>query len=184
MISLYIPGIYNYLILSRPLRSVERGLFVPKDHTKSLIRIHDRDAINSMSNLIEPEKLTQNLCLKLDMTEILKGHLGVQVVWQPVDIPEPEDANKMFKDLVEAGLCFVPVVGPPASTCFSLFMEIVNNPEAFEEKDPLDLGGTIVGDIASSAEAVADGLPKYSKAGKLFGFLGKLGGAVTKLAKE
>lgn len=135
-----------------------------------------------MSNLIKPEVTEQDLSLKLDMTKILEGHLGVQVVWQPFDIPEPEDANKLFKDLVEAGLCFVPVVGPLASTCFTLFIDVVNNPEAFKEKDPFDLGGGLLGDVAASAEAIADGLPKYSKTGKIAGFLGKIGGALTKLA--
>ena len=184
MISLYIPGIYNYLILPRQLRSVERGLFMPKDPTKSLIRIHSRGAINYMSNFITPTVIKQDLSLKLDMTKILEGHLGIQVVWQPVDIPEPEDANKMFKDLVGAGLCFVPVVGPLASTCFSLFIDIVNNPEAFKEQDPFELGGDLLGDAASAAEAIADGLPKCGKVGKIAGFLGKIGGALTKLAKD
>jgi hypothetical protein len=184
MISLYIPGIYNYLILPRQMRSVERGLFMPKDLTKSLIRIHERDSINNANSEIDPTIIKQDLSLKLDMTKILEGHLGVQVVWQPFDIPEPEDANKLFKDLVEAGLCFVPVVGPLASVCFTLFIDIVNNPEAFKEKDPLDLGGTLLENAASSAKAIADGLPKYSKAGKLFGFFSKIGGALTKLADD
>lgn len=157
---------------------------MPKDSTKSLIRIHGRDDINSMSNLITPKIIKQNLPLKLDITKILEGHLGVQVVWQPFDIPEPEDANKLFADLVEAGLCFVPVVGPLASTCFTLFIDIVNNSEAFKEKDPFDLGGSLLENTASSAEAIADGLPKYSKAGKIAGFLGKIGGALTKLATD
>lgn len=157
---------------------------MPKDPMKSLIRIHSRDSINTLSNLIGSVTSKQNMSLNLDMTKILEGHLGVQVVWQPFDIPEPEDANKLFVDMVEAGLCFVPVVGSLASTCFSLFIDIVNNPEAFKEKDPFDLGGTLVGDAAASAEAIADGLPKYSKVGKIAGFLGKIGGALTKLAKE
>jgi hypothetical protein len=181
MISLYIPGIYNYLILPRQVRSVERGLFMPKDPTKSLIRVHERDAINSMRNFIKPTVSKQKMSLKLDMTRILKGHLGVQVVWQPFDIPEPEDANKLFVDMVEAGLCFIPVIGPLASTCFSLFIDIVNNPEAFKEKNPFELGGSLLENAAGSAEAIADGLPKYSKAGKIAGFLGKIGGALTKL---
>ena len=182
MISLYIPGIYNYLILPRQLRSVERGLFMPTDPTKSLIRIHGRGAINSGSNLIRPEYIDQKLSLKLDMTNILEGHFGVQVVWQPVDISKPEDANQMMTDLVEAGLCFVPVVGPLASNCFGQFMDIVNNPQAFKEANPFELNGYLLGDAAAAAEGIADGLPKYSKAGKIAGFLGKIGGAMTKMS--
>lgn len=30
----------------------------------------------------------------------------------------------MFKDMVEAGLCFIPVVGPLASISFGIFMDI------------------------------------------------------------
>lgn len=184
MVSLYIPGIYNYLILPRQLRSAERRLFMPKNPTKSLIRVHERGAINYSSNLIYPAITVteQKLSLKLDITKILEGHLGVQVIWQAFDIPEPEDANKSFVDMVEAGLCFVPVVGPLASTCFSLFIDIVNNAEAFKETNPFELGGSLLGDVAASAEAIADGLRKYSKAGKIAGFLGKIGGALTKLA--
>jgi hypothetical protein len=180
MISLYIPGIYNYLILPRQLRSVERGLYMPTDPTKSLIRVHSIDAVNSGSNFITPTVIEQNLSLKLDMTKILEGHLGVQVIWQPFDIPEPEDANQMMIDLVEAGLCFVPVVGPLASNCFGLFMDIVNHPEAFKEANPFEMSGYLLGDAASAAEAIADGLPRYSKAGKIAGFLGKIGGGLTK----
>lgn len=179
---MYIPGVYNYLILPRQMRSVERGLFKPKDHTKSLIRVHDRDAINSGSNLIDPVIIQQKMSFKLDMTKILEGHLGIQVVWQPVDIPEPEDANKMIIDLFEAGLCFVPVIGTLASNCFGLFMDIVNNPEAFKKANPFELSGYLVGDAAAAEEAIADRLPKYSKAGKMAGFLGKIGGALTKIS--
>jgi len=182
MISLYIPGIYNYLILPRQLRSVERGLYMPTDPTKSLIRVHRVEAINSGSNLIRPENIDQNFSLKLDMTKILEGHLGVQVVWQPFDIPKPEDANQMMIDMVEAGLCFIPVVGPLASNCFGLFMDIVNNPDAFKEANPFEMSGYLLGDAAAAAEGIADGLPKYSKAGKIAGFLGKIGGALTKIS--
>jgi hypothetical protein len=183
MISLYIPGIYNYLILPRQLRSVERGLFMPTDPTKSLIRIHEREAVNSGSNLLSPKYIEQKMSLKLDMTKILEGHHGVQVVWQPFDIPKPEDANQMMIDLFEAGLCFVPVIGPLASNCFGLFMDIVNNPEAFKEANPFEMSGYLLGDAAAAAEGIADGLPKYSKAGKIAGFLGKIGGALTKMTK-
>lgn len=182
MISLNIPGIYNYLILPRQLRSMKRGLYMPKNSRKSLIRIHDRDDINSSSCFIEPTITKQKMSPALDMTKILEGHLGVQVVWQPLDIPEPENANKMIVDMVGAGLCFVPVIGPLASTCFGLFIDIVNDPEAFKEKDPFELGGDLVGDAASAAEAIADGLPKYNKVGKMAGFIGKVGRALTKLA--
>lgn len=34
----------------------------------------------------------------------------------------------MFKDMVEAGLCFIPVVGPLASISSGIFMDIINNP--------------------------------------------------------
>lgn len=115
MISLYIPGIYNYLILPRQLRSVERGLFMPTDPTKSLIRVHEKRAINTTSKFIWPEIIEQDMSLKLDMTKILEGHLGVQVVWQPFDIPEPEDANKLMVDLAEAGLCFIRCTSYPSS---------------------------------------------------------------------
>jgi len=165
------------------MRSVERGLYQPTDPFKSLIRVHSIGAINSGSNFINPTVTTQNLSLKLDMTKILEGNLGVQVVWQPFDIPEPEDANQMMVDMVEAGLCFVPVVGPLASNCFGLLMDIVNNPEAFKEANPFELSGYLLGDAAAAAEAIADGLPKYSKAGKMAGFLGKVGGALTKMTK-
>lgn len=89
----------------------------------------------------------------------------------------------MIVDLVEAGLCFIPVVGPLASNCFGLFVDIVNNPEAFKTANPFELSGYLLGDAAAAAEAIADGLPKYSKAGKIAGFLGKLGGVLTKLSK-
>lgn len=95
--------------------------------TKSLIRHHGRGAINYTSDFITPTVINQDLSLGIDMTRILEGHLSVQVVWQPLDIPELEDANKMFKDIVEAGLCFIPFVGPLASTSFGLSMDIVNN---------------------------------------------------------
>ena len=182
MISLYIPGIYNYLILPRQLRSVERGLFMPQDPTKSLIRVHDRGAINSGSTFIKPEYIEQKLSFGIDMTKILEGHFGVQVVWQPFDIPKPEDANQMMIDMVEAGLCFVPVIGPLASNCFGLFMDIVNNPEAFKEANPFEMSGYLLGDAAAAAEGIADGLPKYSKAGKIAGFLVMIGGALTKIS--
>lgn len=156
---------------------------MPRDPTKSLIRLHQRDAINTGSNFIRPTYIDQKLSLKLDMTKILEGHLGVQVVWQPFDIPEPEDANQMMIDIFEAGLCFVPVVGPLASNCFGLFMDIVNNPDAFKEANPFEMSGYLLADAAASAEAIADGLPKCSKAGKIAGFLGKIGGALTKMSK-
>lgn len=183
MLSLYITDVYNYLILSRQMRSVERGLYMPTDPFKSLIRVHGIGAINSGSNFIKPTITTQNLSLQLDMTKMLKGNLGVQVVWQPFDIPEPEDANKMFVDIVEAGLCFIPVVGPLAFNCFGLFVHIVNNPEAFKEANLFELSGYLLGDAAAAAEPIADGLPKHSKAGKIAGFLGKIGGALTKMSK-
>jgi hypothetical protein len=181
MISLYIPGVYNYLILPRQMRSVQRGLFMPTDPFKSLIRVHEITAINTGSNFIRSATSTQNQSLKLDMTKILEGHLGVQVVWQPFDIPEPEDTNKAIVDMVEAGLCFIPVMGPLASTCFGLFVDIVNHPEAFKKANPFGLSGTLLGDVASAVEDIADGMPKYSKVGKLAGFLGMVGGALTKL---
>ncbi|KAM0723079.1 hypothetical protein Q7P37_001279 [Cladosporium fusiforme] len=183
MLSIYIPDVYNYLILPRQMRSVERGLYMPTDASKSIIRVHSKHAINTGSNFINPSISKQNLSLKLDMTKILEGHLGVQVVWQPFDIPEPEDANQMMVDLVEAGLCFIPVIGPLASNCFGLFIDIVNNPDAFKEANPLEMSGDLLDNAASAAEAIADGLPKYSKAGKIAGFLGKIGGALTKMSK-
>jgi hypothetical protein len=183
MLSLYIPGIYNYLILPRQMRSVERGLYQPTDPFKSLIRVHPIGAINSGSNFIHTKTSEQDLSLKLDMTKILEGHLGIQVVWQPFDIPEPEDANKMIFDLIEAGLCFVPVVGPLVSIGFGLFVDIMNNPEAFKEIDPFDLGGETLESVAESVEAIADGLPKHNKAGKIGKFLGKAGVAFTKFSK-
>jgi hypothetical protein len=183
MISLYIPGIYNYLILPRQMRSVERGLFQPTDPFKSLIRVHSIDAINSGSNFIQPVTTNQPLSLELDMTKILEGHLGVQVVWQPFDIPEPEDANKQIVDMVEAGLCFIPVVGPLASTCFGLFADIVNNPDVFKDINPFGLSGSLLGDAAAAAEKIAEGMPKYSRVGKIAEFLGRVGGALTKISK-
>jgi hypothetical protein len=183
MLSLYIPGVYNYLILPRQMRSVERGLYMPTDPFKSLIRVHEINAINTGSNFIHPTTTNQPLSLKLDMTKILEGNLGVQVVWQPFDIPEPEDANAMMVDLFEAGMCFIPVVGPLASNCFGLFMDIVNNPDAFKEANPFEMSGYLLADAAEAAEAIADGLPKYSKAGNIAGFLGKIGGALTKISK-
>jgi hypothetical protein len=122
------------------------------------------------------------MSLKLDMTKILEGHFGVQVVWQPFDIPEPEDANKLIVGLAEAGLCFVPIIGPLASNCFGLFMDIVNNPGAFKEANPFEMSGYLLGDAAAAAEGIFDGLPKYSKAGKIASFLGKIGAALTKIS--
>ena len=84
--------------------------------------------------------------------------------------------------MIEAGLCFIPVMGPLASTCFGLFIDIVNNPEAFKAANPFGLSGSLLGDVAGAAEAIADGLPKYSKVGKLAGFLGKIGNALTKVS--
>lgn len=183
MLSLYIPGIYNYLILPRQMRSVERGLYKPTDPFKSLIRVHPIGAINSGSNFIHSTITYQDLSLKLDMTKILEGHLGIQVVWQPFDIPEPEDANQMLIDMVEAGLFFIPVIGPLASNCFGLFIDIVNNPDAFQKANPFEMSGYLLGDAAAAAEAIADGLPKYNKVGKIAKFLGKIGGALTKVSK-
>lgn len=156
---------------------------MPKEPRKSLIRIHDKYSVDKRSTLLEYDTKKQKLSLKLGMTKILEGHLGVQVVWQPFDIPEPEDANQMMIDIVEAGLCFIPVVGPLASNCFGLFMEIVNNPDAFKEANLFEMEGYLLADAAASAEAIADGLPRYSKAGKIAGFLGKVGGALTKISK-
>jgi hypothetical protein len=184
MLSLHIPGIYNYLILPRQMRSVERGLYQPTDPFKSLIRVHPIGSINSMSNYINPSVTNQNLSLKLDMTKVLEGHFGVQVVWQPFDIPEPEEANKLIFGMIEAGLCFVPVVGPLVSIGFGLFVDIMNNPEAFKEIDPFELGGETLENVASSVEAIADGLPKHNKVGKMAKFLGKAGAALTKFAKD
>ena len=98
---------------------------MPKDFTKGLIHIHDRDVINSKSSLITTIVIKQDLSLKLDMTKILEGHLDVQVVWKLFDIREPEDANKIFVDPSKPGLCFVPVVGSLALTRFTLSMDIV-----------------------------------------------------------
>lgn len=184
MISLYIPGIYNYLILPRQLRSVERGLFMPKDPTKSLIRVHNRDAINYNSNFITPKVISQELSLGIDMTKILEGHLGLQVVWQPFDIPKPEEAHRMLKNLAVAGISFVPGIGPLASACFTVFLAIVRHHEKFEEEGPLELGGELLRDTAAAAEAIADYLPKNSAEGKLMGFLSNVVGAVGKVAPK
>ncbi|GAB7332403.1 hypothetical protein MBLNU13_g04215t1 [Cladosporium sp. NU13] len=124
-----------------------------------------------------------NLSFKLDLTKVLEGHLGVQVVWQPFDIPEPEDANKLIVDVFEAGLCFIPVVGPLASNCFGLFIEIVKDPEAFKALNPFEMNGYLLADAAAAAEEIADSLPKYSKVGKMAKFLGTVGGALTKFTK-
>jgi hypothetical protein len=183
MISLYIPGVYNYLILPRQMRSVERGLYQPSDPSKSLIRVHDINCINTTSNYIHATTICHKLSFKLDLTKVLEGHLGVQVVWQPFDIPEPEDANQLLIDVFEAGLCFIPVVGPLASNCFGLFIEIVRDPEAFKAINPFEMEGYLLADAAAAAEAIADGLPKCSKVGKIAKFLGTVGGALTKVSK-
>jgi len=52
-------------------------------------------------------------------------------------------------DLVEAGLCFIPIVGPLASNCFGLFMDIVNNPEAFKAANPFEMEGHLLADAAA-----------------------------------
>lgn len=184
MLSVYIPGVYNYLILPRQMRSVERGLYMPADPTKSVIRVHPKSAINSGSNFINPTRTERELSLALDLTKVLEGHLGIQVVWQPFDIPEPEDANKMIFEAVEAGLCFIPVVGPLASSCFGLFIDIVNNPAAFKECNPFEMSGDLLENAASAAEGIADGLPKASKAGKIAKFLGRAGVALTKIKQS
>ncbi|GAB7332404.1 hypothetical protein MBLNU13_g04215t2 [Cladosporium sp. NU13] len=177
------PDIYNYLILPRQMRSVERGLYQPSDPSKSLIRVHDIGCINTTSKYMNETTITQDLSFKLDLTKVLEGHLGVQVVWQPFDIPEPEDANKLIVDVFEAGLCFIPVVGPLASNCFGLFIEIVKDPEAFKALNPFEMNGYLLADAAAAAEEIADSLPKYSKVGKMAKFLGTVGGALTKFTK-
>lgn len=72
------------------------------------------------------------------------------------------------------------------TACFYLLCtvhgHIVNNPKEFQESNPFELNGNLLRDAASAAEAIADGLPKYSKVGKIAGFLGKVGGALTKLS--
>lgn len=158
MISSYIPGIYNYLILPRQVCSVERGLFTPQDPTKSLVRLHQRDAINTGSDFITPTYIDQKLSLKLDMTKILEGHLGVRVVWQPFDVPEPEDANQITIDIFEAELCFFPVVGRLASNCFGLFMDIANKSDAFKEANPFEMSGYLLADRETSSATSSLGL--------------------------
>lgn len=46
-----------------------------------------------------------------------KKNVGIvlHLVWQPFDIPELEDTDKILVEVVEAGLCFIPVVEPLAS---------------------------------------------------------------------
>lgn len=60
-------------------------------------------------------------------------------------------------DLFEAGLCFVPVVGPLASACLGLFTNIINNHEAFKEANPFEMSGDLLGGAAFVEAAIIGG---------------------------
>jgi len=140
---------------------------MPKEFTKGLIRIHNRDAIDSMRSSITTKVIESDSSLKLDMTKILERksrRLGrLDVCRHPRPRGSPQDVCRPGQSWTALrSRCGTAHVGLPPT----LFMGILKNPGAIEAKDLLDLGGTLPKIAAASVEVVADGLPKYSIAGK------------------
>lgn len=157
-----IRGLYNYLIIPRQLRNPEKGIYCPLNDEDSLVRIFDYESLPAGSRYEDGKRAFEPF---LDYTKVIQDHFGVDVVWQPYEFqPEPKSiVTKIFTLGVSTGLELIPVVGPLVSTAFSVFMEVMNDPESFKMNNILQLDGDCMAAVLESALDAAANLAPSSK---------------------
>jgi hypothetical protein len=188
-IGLDIPGIYNYLILPRQMRSAEKGLYQPSDPADALIRLTG-PAVTSVPASREKNSSNEGFIQrpwtnKLDFAHVVSEQFGVHLDYVPFEMPPDEQTSMdevrgILTMAITVGLGFIPYAGPLLQRGFMIVQAIIEDPEGFKKRDPLELGLSIADGIAESALQIRGNMSIIGK-GSAKG-LGKRQGAPSETA--
>lgn len=140
-----IPGIYKYLCVPRQMRNPEKGLYHPAKDGDELITLWSSDKLPATPNDHETSKFSKDI----DFASILRDNFGVEVVYQPIEYDAW--AGDFVEHIAYLGLGYIPKAGPLLAVCFTVSMQLIKDPEAFKNQNPLNLTSDVLSGCLAAA---------------------------------